>query len=370
MEAVGRYSQLNSIEEISDLSAGMDFRLPEYRREVFLRFYEFHSKYRSHPGGVYYLMPYISKKLGFGYEERLWFAYINGHTQNPVMSYIIFKQFPNLQKIDVDELQQWFDSNWSRLQWDTDRRYQKKEFPKSVGWYKDVVAQHGNSTQEYFFYHILDKNSFYHNFDALWVYLRKNFPTMGRLSAFSYSEYLKIMSLPIDCSQLFLEDMDGSRSHRNGLAIVLGRDDLDFKHDKPIYTPAQMEWLKEEAALLLDEAKERNILDASYYTLESALCTYKSWHRPNRRYPNVYSDMLHNRIRWAEERWPEEDLEIFWDARKEYLPVYLRLEDNPNDPGLKPDKQNHYLLTGEVTMMSKDFPEFDNSFDRSILSNA
>lgn len=32
------------------------------------------------------------------------------------------------------------------------------------------------------------------------------------------------------------------------------------------------------------------------FTLESALCTYKSWHRPNRRYVNVYSDMLHGRI--------------------------------------------------------------------------
>ena len=72
------------------LEKGMDFRLPEYRREVFLRFYEFHLKYRSHPGGVYYLMPFLSDKEGWNLEERLWFAYINGNTQNPVTSYLIF----------------------------------------------------------------------------------------------------------------------------------------------------------------------------------------------------------------------------------------------------------------------------------------
>ena len=39
---IGRYCELNNLEEIKDLKVGMDFRKPEYRREVFLRFYEFH----------------------------------------------------------------------------------------------------------------------------------------------------------------------------------------------------------------------------------------------------------------------------------------------------------------------------------------
>jgi hypothetical protein len=32
-------------------------------------------------------------------------------------------------------------------------------------------------------------------------------------------------------------------------------------------------------------------------------CTYKSWHRPNRRYPGVYLDMFHDRIKNAETTW-------------------------------------------------------------------
>src|SRR5208337_1209246 len=45
-----------------DLQYGMDFRKPEYRREVFHRFYEFHLKYATHPGCIYFVFPFLFKK--------------------------------------------------------------------------------------------------------------------------------------------------------------------------------------------------------------------------------------------------------------------------------------------------------------------
>jgi hypothetical protein len=179
----------------------------------------------------------------------------------------------------------------------------------------------------------------------------------------------------IDCDQLFLDDIQGSKSHRNGLAIVLGRDDLDWHDSNPgfngEYTPETLEWLKEEGAALLEEAKQRAKgklweCDVSYFTLESALCTYKSWHRPNRRYPNVYADMFHDRIKKAESHWPGRDLSEFWDARREYLPEHLRLEDNPADDGVKPLKQNHYRETGQVVMLDREWPCFKNDFNDRV----
>ena len=173
-----------------------------------------------------------------------------------------------------------------------------------------------------------------------------------RLASFSYLEYLRIMRVNLDCDQLFLDDMSGSKSHRNGLAKVLGRDDLDWHDSNPTefagkYTPEMLALLNKDAALLLDEASQRVAgkpcaYDVSYFTLESTFCTYKSWHRPNRRYPGVYLDMFHDRIKKAEATWPEEDFGLFWDARKTYLPAHLRLEDNAHDVGVKPEKQNHY----------------------------
>src|SRR3546814_10744378 len=86
--------------------------------------------------------------------------------------------------------------------------------------------------------------------------------------------------------------------------------------------------------------------DVTRLTLESALCTYKSWHKPNRRYPNVYADMAYLRIRKAESRFGPR-FGPLWSIRREALPSWARLESTPTDPGLDPRKQNHYLVTGQ-----------------------
>lgn len=336
-----------------------DFREPENRREAFLKFYEFHLKYRSHPGGVYFLLPYLSDMCWMTEPEKFWMAYINGNTQHPVTSWLIFNRYRSPSVFLENGGEKWFNENWHRLGWDMDRRYQKKEFPGNVAWYYDSFKDNQLP--------FLEGRSF----QDLWSTVRSSYPSFGRLSAFSYLEYTRIQGLDQDCDDLFLEDMSGSKSHRNGLAIVLGRDDLDWHGDaKPTYTRDILDWFKYEASELLKEARQRTEHpDVSYYTLESALCTYKSWHRPNRRYPNVYMDMLHDRIKWMESRWPEEDFSIFWNARRENLPKYLRLEDNPLDPGVSKEKQNFYLNTGKPVMMSRDFPEFANDFDRRIWSS-
>jgi hypothetical protein len=48
--------------------------------------------------------------------------------------------------------------------------------------------------------------------------------------------------------------------------------------------------------------------------------------------------------------------------RKDCLPIHLRQEDTPGDPGLSKEKQNHYLSTGQVIMMDKEWNCFDNDF--------
>jgi len=367
----GRYCELMGIPEVPQLEAGMDFRKPEYRREVFLRFYEWSLQTRSFPGCVYFVMPHLYKTFKWDREARLWFAFLNGNTQNPVTSWTIFKRFPNLAKLKIADLDKWFNTEFKRLAFDTDRRHQKSDFMDSVGCYQKLT--HGE--QEDFFNGFINSEDQHENFRRAWDMVRDQFYSFGRLASFSYLEFLRIMRVNLDCDQLFLEDISGSKSHRNGLAKVLGRDDLDWHDSNPTefagkYTAEMLNWLNKEAALLLDEARQRvagkpYAYDVSYFTLESAFCTYKSWHRPNRRYPGVYADMFHDRIKKAESSWPDEDFSVFWDARKLYLPEYLRLEDNPGDVGVKPEKQNHYRLTGQVVAMDHDWPCFANSYRKS-----
>jgi hypothetical protein len=75
--------------------------------------------------------------------------------------------------------------------------------------------------------------------------------------------------------------------------------------------------------------------------------------------------MMYDRIEYAEQEWGGKTVSLFWDMRQECLPKHLRLEVNPNDPGLSKEKQNHYRLTGQPIMMSKMFKYYDNPFDRA-----
>lgn len=367
---IGRYSDIKKIQEISELEYGMDFRKPEFRREVFLRFYEFHLKYRSHPGGVYFMFEYLRNKFSLSDDDMYWLAFINGVTQHIITSWRIFLEFPSFTS-NPDKIQSFIYDNWDSLGWDMDRRYVKSKFSDCLKSYQGVVG----GSQIEFFNSLCIKNKF-DNFDVVWGVVFNKFKYFGRLSTFSYLEYLKIIGLNIDCNSLFLRDISGSKSHRNGLCIVLGRDDLDF-HDKinPVFTgysEQHLNWLEIEGATLLSESinrfKDRGFIDdVSYFTLESTLCCYKSWYRPNRRYPNVYMDMMYNRIRDSEIKGRGVvDVSPFFDARKIYLPNELLLEYNKNDPGLSKEKQNHFLKTGEVIMMDLDFECFKNSFNKNV----
>src|SRR6516165_1740587 len=294
----------------TDLVAGLDFRKPEYRRETFLRFYEFHLRHRAHPGGVYHLIPYLRERLGWDDEEALWYAFLNGNTQHPVTSLILHDACPRPTAAGLDRLTDRFYTDYARLSFDTDRRHHKKSLLTAVSGYLSAVG----SSQAEFWRHHAERG-----FCGIWE-AATAIPTFGRLSAFSYSEYLTLVGFGVPCDTLFLDDRSGSRSHRNGLSIVLGREDLDWHDSNPgfdgRYPPDVIDWLAEEAARLLAEARSRiDHPDVGYFTLESAFCTYKSWHRPNRRYPNVYNDMAYDRIRAAERAWPDRDLSIFWDAR-------------------------------------------------------
>lgn len=350
----------------TDLYPGDDLRRPEYRREVFLRFLEWSHRYRSFPGGVHYVLPHIARELNLDLEQRYWLAWLNANTQNPVTSLLLLQQAPRLE--DWPRAVGFWRAHYAALDWDTDRRYQKARFEDAVRGYAEAVSCGCFTPQHKYFRVGFEWGAWWDRAFAL--------PTMGRLSTWSYLEYLRTLlgaSAVPDADTLMLEDIPGSRSHRNGLALVLGRDDLIVdkqlgtgKTDK-IYTPAVLEELGWGAFMLFGEAMQRIGPEANSLAFESALCTYKSWHKPNRRYPGVYNDMLYNRLVSAENRWGKR-FGVIWDARGQALPARLRLEAQPYDPGLCPVKQNWYLQTGQCLNMTEDWPCFENDFEKKVAA--
>ena len=349
----------------SELKAGLDFRLPQYRREVFLRFYEWSVRYRSFPGGVHYVLPHLAEALGWDTEQRFWAAFLNANTQNPVTTLLLIQEAPTLDRAD-DAVAFW-QRHYRALEWDTDRRYHKARFADAVAGYRALVGSGASPQRRYF--------KLPYEWQAWWG-AASSVPTMGRLSTWSYLEYLRILECGApDSDTLMLADIPGSRSHRNGLALVSGHD--GWISDKQLgtgpvdYTPDVLGELASVGYGLLREAQRRIPGDRTvgYLSLESALCTYKSWHKPNRRYPGVYNDMLHDRLTRAENRFGRR-FGVIWDARRAALPGRMRLEDNPGDPGCVPVKQNWYLTTGQVIGMAEDWPCFANDFDSRVRAGA
>ncbi len=326
-----------------------DWRLPQNRRTAFTRFYSFHLRYGTHPGCVYFWLPAISDAFDLDDDQRAWLVWLNGNTENPVTSLLLLEAAPHPSQWQ-DAVAFW-NENFTELEWDTDRRHQKSKFGKAT---ERWIEEYPHPAAGWAKAGIL-------GWEDTWRYAF-NQPWMGRLSAWSMLEYAHILFPGVvpDADTLMLEDKSGSNSHRNALGLLAGHDDAVYwgPYDTPSDLLPELERLGED---LLTE-----VPGATRLTLESALCTWKSWHKPNRRYPNVYTDMAYLRLRKAESRFGDR-FGLLWDARTQ-LPDYLRLEKTPGDPGLVPVKQNWYRNTGQVPMMSRDYPDMVNWFDSAVAA--
>lgn len=293
----------------------LDYRLPENRQEYFDKLYRLNLDEKIMPGLVYLYMPSLKAHFGWDTEQALWFAFINGMTQNPLTSLRIFYQQP--EPAYTHAFKEWFDANWDTLQFDTDRRYQKKDTPQAIQVYSDLIKEFGSQ----------EKMLLNRPFDDIWKLVTKRYLSFGRLASWSYLEYVNIMAGGEDASNLMLRDQSGSKSHRNGLLILFGRDHL--VNDKRMQNGFDGKY--EDFSGLCEEleVKAKDIVlrtpGASLFTLESNCCTFKNSFF-GRRYPGVYADMAYDRLKWYEDRVGKDaNSKLFWSMR-EQLPLWLREE--------------------------------------------
>ena len=304
-----------------------DYRLKENRAHYFTKLYEMNLLYGVMPGLVYLYMPELAKKYRWDTEQRLWFAFLNGNTQNPITSLRIFELFPEPPKTkqELASIGEWFNDHWDTLSFDTDRRYGKRDFPKAVQSYCRMIYEYG--TQE---------NLLTGTFKELWERVTGNFYSFGRLAAFSYLEYVLIMAKAEDqnygaeCDNLLFEDKSGSKSHRNGMLFLLGYDDLVWDKragngfDGSYNWDKMVPWLDYKASEYVASCG----IDHPHlgnFTLESQLCQFKNGFF-RRRYPGVYSDMAWDRIKWYEDRGMSLITQVFRQIREDHLPEWLREE--------------------------------------------
>ena len=302
----------------------MDYRLKENRVSYFQALYAMNLEYKVHPGLVYLYMPALRDYYGWNDEQCLWFATINGHTQNPITSMRIMEAAPQIPEGDAEfrKLHAWFNEEWTRLSFDSDRNKQKKDTIAGFYSYAELVKEYGSQ----------DRLWACTDYSELWK-RANSIKSFGRLSTFSYLEYVQIYGYGADCETLMFNDHSGSRSHRNGMFFLLGMDDYVFDKRQPNPHDGKYddfegicEQLEVKASKFIRHIQsERDLPNIGRFTFESCLCQFKNGFF-SRRYPGVYADMGWDRINWYDSRGMNKYTEVFKAIRAQYLPDWLREE--------------------------------------------
>ena len=318
----------------------MDYRKPENRREAFIRWYAWSLKYDDCDPAVW-ATNYLNKRYEHNDEQKLWLCWLYGNTYYLPTAWVLMNEFPDFELATVDRMTQWNTTNYKRLRYQTDTKWNKGHLPTMFASYQQYI---GNQTQR-------EKiESLYgyteeENFDNLWTSVKSGLHKFGRYSTWFYLQHLKhTAGVRINPTSLMLDDYDGSRSHRNGLLYALGQEDsVDRK-----LTGSEYANLESQAHEILCETEARFPELASsidYFTMETCLCSFKKIFRVSRgRYLGYYLDRQAEEIKQCEsDGWYGIDWDVLWQARNETID--LRLDQ---DRGIDKDRFGSFLNSGKL----------------------
>jgi hypothetical protein len=250
-------------------------------------------------------------------------------------------EFPDFELATVDRMTQWNTANYKRLRYQTDTKWNKGHLPVMFESYQKFIGDRSQrETLESFYVGNAEEN-----FDALWMVLKTNLHKFGRYSTWFYMQHLRhTANVNIEPTSLMLDDYDGSRSHRNGLLLAIGRDnDIDRKLTGREY--AQLEAISDG---IIDEMKSRfpELKDQiDFFTMETCLCSFKKIFRSHHgRYLGYYLDRQAEEIQQCEkDGWYGIDWDVLWQSREETID--LRLDSRR---GIDKDRFGSFMNTGRL----------------------
>ena len=282
------------------------------RKQDFINWYRWSLSIKDCDPAIF-MTNYLFRRFEHNREQKLWISWIYGTTYFLPTTWVIWNEFPDMELVGVERLREWNNNNYKRLRYQTDTKWNKGHLPAQFESYKNWV---GERSQREAFAPFLD-GSPTENFDRLWPEVKSKFHKFGRYSTWFYLQTLKqCCDLPIEPTNLMLDDHDGSRSHRNGLLMALG---LDEWYDQKL-TPSQLNYIDGQAYYILQEVKQE-FPNTDYFDMETCLCSFKKLFRKSKgRYLGYYLDRQAEEISKCEkDSWAGIDWQPLWDSRVETL---------------------------------------------------
>ena len=318
----------------------MDYRLQQNRREAFIRRYAWSLKYDDCDPAVW-CTNYLHNRYEHNDEERIWLAWLYGNTYQLPTAWVLKNEFPDFELATVDRMNQWNATNYKRLRYQTDTKWNKGHLPAMFESYQKFIGK-GTQRERLETYYGDNEER---NFENLWEGIKSSLHKFGRYSTWFYLQHLRhTAGILLHPTSLMLSDFDGSRSHRNGLLLALGRDnDQDRK-----LTAGEYLDLERESLAILEETRDRfpDLKDQiDFFTMETCLCSYKKIFRAHHgRYLGYYLDRQAEEIKQAEkDGWYGIDWDVLWQSRNETID--LRLDQ---DRGIDKDRFSSFLNTGKL----------------------
>ena len=245
------------------------------------------------------ILKYVCNRYELNIEQRYWIAFLYGTNYSAVTTFYIYNEFPDFENVNVDRLQRWWDSNKSKLLFQTDR-LKVKSFDKFVDIFKSYKQLVGDNQFKSF----ADLKTYeeIYNFSS-------NIYYFGRFSLFNYIEALhEIAGLVVTPTFIDLKEAESSR---NGLCYVFEK----YQYITPYSKPINYEELQNDFIILMGELDEK----ATIWNVETVLCAFKKlfW---GKRYLGYYIDRQMAEILIMQDRVTEGvDWSVLWDFRKEYF---------------------------------------------------
>ena len=263
--------------------------------------------------------------------DKIWLSYLYGLTYSTTTAILIFRHFPKLGFVEVDDLESFWRENKQRLYFNRDRRYIKNndQFVKAIIGLQNL--EHSNRGLRY---HLTTRTD-----EQIYQRIVKNWPYFGRHAAFLFFDaYSKMFG---ECTLSSISNWNEAHTIAEGLALAT--------YDDELYQRAKSKHLTPGDAKILDAlvVKIEQDCGANFTDIESTICAYAKLFKGTR-YLGYYIDRFQEELKHARENdYPEEDMLLLWKLRSEVSPPTF-LGEYMSWSGIRKDRCKLWLKEGRL----------------------